>query len=109
VLYERLLPYASANIVRGVGVVCLGPAARVLGRLAALLGQEQEAKQHFRDALEIAEKLRAPALLAHTQLDYAETIVRGPEAVGLARAAAATGREFDLPAVARRAERLLLH
>jgi tetratricopeptide (TPR) repeat protein len=109
VLYERLLPYASANIVRGVGVVCLGPVARVLGRLASLLGQEQEAKQHFRSALRITENMRAPALLAHTQLDYAEALGRGPEAAGLAREAAETGREFDLPAVSRGAERLLRH
>ena len=108
ILYELLAPYASANIVRGVGVVCLGPVARVLGRLAVLLGREQEARQHFQTALRIAATIRAPALLAHTQLDYAEALGRGPDAVRLAGAAAATGRDLGLPAVTRRAERMAL-
>jgi tetratricopeptide (TPR) repeat protein len=108
-LYELLVPYGSTNIVRGVGVVCLGPVARVLGRLAVLLGREDDARQHFQTALRIAATIRAPALLAHTQLDYAEALGRGPDAVWLARAAAATGRDLGLSAVNRRAERLRLH
>jgi DNA-binding SARP family transcriptional activator/tetratricopeptide (TPR) repeat protein len=109
ILYELLGPYGSANIVRGLGAVCLGPVARVLGRLASLLGRDEEARQHFQTALRIATSLRAPALLAHAQLDYAEALGRGAEAVRLCRAAAVTGQDLGLPAVARRAERLRLH
>jgi DNA-binding SARP family transcriptional activator len=108
-LYEMLAPYASATIVRGVGVVCLGPVARVLGRMAALLDLPDEARQHFQLALRMAAALRAPVLLAHTQLDYAEAFGRDSGAVGLARAAAATGRDLGLPAVRMRAEQLRLH
>ena len=47
-----------------------------------LLGREQEARQYFQTALRIAATIRAPAILAHTQLDYAESLV------GLARTGA---------------------
>ena len=53
-LYDAMLPYAGVNVVAGVGVACLGPAARVLGKLAAALGRSDAAARHFERALEIS-------------------------------------------------------
>jgi DNA-binding SARP family transcriptional activator len=105
-LYDLLLPYEAANVVRGMGGVCLGPVARVLGRLATLLDRPRVAGEHFDSALRSTAALRAPLLLAHTQLDYAEAIGSGPRAARLVREAAATADELELPAVARRAAQL---
>jgi hypothetical protein len=106
VLADLLEPYAANNIVRGVGAVCLGPASRLLGRLAALLGRKQQARVHLEAALEAADALRAPLLRAHTQLDYAEAFGAAGRRAWLVDEAATTARELGLPAVARRAQRL---
>ncbi|HZU61631.1 MAG TPA: hypothetical protein VE983_11730, partial [Solirubrobacteraceae bacterium] len=105
-LYELMLPHQGAHIVRGMGGVCLGPVDRLLGRLAALTGQHRAARQHFDSALRSAAALRAPVLLAHTQLDYAEALQSGGRAARLIRDAAATAEELGLPAVAQRAAQL---
>ena len=105
-LYDLLIPYAQNNIVRGIGATCLGPVARLLGRLSALLGREEDSRRHFEDALRSAAALRAPALLARVQLDYAETLARGPRAAGMIDDAAATAQDLGLTALARRARAL---
>jgi predicted ATPase/DNA-binding SARP family transcriptional activator len=105
-LYELLLPYDGANVVRGMGGLCLGPVARLLGRLALVMGRQQTACDHFDSALRSAAGLRAPVLLAHTQLDYAEALQSGARASRLIRDAASTAQELGLPAVARRAAEL---
>jgi DNA-binding SARP family transcriptional activator/tetratricopeptide (TPR) repeat protein len=106
VLADLLEPYAANNIVRGVGAVCLGSTSRLLGRLTAMLGRRTDARGHFEAALEAAAALRAPLLRAHTELDYAEALGATGRMAWLVDEAAATARELDLPAVARRAERL---
>ena len=79
------LPYAANNIVRGVGVVCLGPVTRFLGRLAATLGRQHLAQQHFQAALEAAAAAAGAGAPAHTQLDYAEALGAGPQAAAVDR------------------------
>jgi hypothetical protein len=106
VLYELLEPYAANNIVRGIGAICIGPTTRLLGRLAATLGHKADARRQFEAALEATAALRAPLLRAHTQLDYAEALGGGGRTAWLVDEAATTARELELPAVARRAERL---
>jgi tetratricopeptide (TPR) repeat protein len=70
-LYELLLPYQSVSVVIGFAAACEGPIARVLGRLAAVIGRPQAADGHFQRALEMAERLRAPLLKARTEADMA--------------------------------------
>ncbi len=106
VLYDLLEPYAANNIVRGIGAICIGPATRLLGRLAATLGREADARRQFEAALEATAALGAPLLRAHTQLDYAEALGGTGRMAWLVDEAAATARDLGLPAVARRAERL---
>ena len=102
-LYELLLPYREVSVVIGLGAVCLGSAARYLGRLAATTGRLGEAVVHFERALEGNTALRAPVCLAHTQLDYAELLGSdSPKAMEMIDAAAQSAEELGLPAVALR-------
>jgi DNA-binding SARP family transcriptional activator len=106
-LYELLLPYGATNVVIGLATVCLGSAARYLGKLAATVGRESQAVEHFERALAANQALRAPVCLAHTQLDYAEAI--GPataRGASLLDQADRVAVELGLPWVARRAAEL---
>jgi tetratricopeptide (TPR) repeat protein len=71
-IYELLLPYESTNIVIGFAAACEGPAARVLGRLAALT--DGPAESHFDRARELAERLKAPLLVARVERDRAQAL-----------------------------------
>jgi hypothetical protein len=106
ILYDGLRSCAGATVVGGIGAVCLGSAARSVGGLAATLGREAEAAKYFEDALAVNRRLRAPAHLAHTQLDYAAALGRGSHAERLVDEAAATAGQLGLGSVARRAARL---
>ncbi len=44
------------------------------------MGRQRAAQEHFESALRAAASLRAPVLLAHTQLDYAEALQSGARA-----------------------------
>ncbi len=106
-LYELLTPYREANVVIGLAVVCLGSAARYLGRLAATMGRTREATEHFERALVAEAALKAPVCLAHTQLEYARML--GPESAkgrSLLAAATATAEELGLAAVLGRVAKL---
>jgi tetratricopeptide (TPR) repeat protein len=105
-LYELLTPYAENNIVRGIGATCLGPVARLLGRLSVVLRRPEEARRHFESALRSAADLRSAPLLAYIQLDYAEMLGRGARAAGMIDEAAATAAELGLPGLAVRAQQL---
>jgi hypothetical protein len=59
-LYDRLLPAAGELAGAGSGLVTLGPVAQHLGDLAAALGRNERAREHFRQALRIAERAGAP-------------------------------------------------
>jgi hypothetical protein len=104
-----LQPYATANVVIGLGVVCEGAAARYLGRLAAATGRREEASRHFELALQRNAALGASICQARTQLDYSEALgpARSARARELIASASATARELDLPALARRAAALV--
>jgi tetratricopeptide (TPR) repeat protein len=105
-IYELLLPYRMVNVVIGLAAVCLGATARYLGRLAATMGNREEATALLERAIARNGALHAPIQLAHAQLDYASLIGRGARARDLLEAAARTAQELDLPLVAARAERL---
>src|SRR5579875_1568592 len=106
ILHEMLLPYREVNVVVGVAVVCLGPAARVLGRLAALAGQPDRARQHFERALAVCGQLGSPLLLAQAQLDYAQALGAELPASRLIDEAQRTAEALGLNKLARQAARL---
>jgi len=102
-LYELLRPYQDVNVVIGLAAVCLGSAGQYLGRLAATMDRRADAAEHFERALVANERLKAPILLAHTQLDYAQLLgPADPRAPMLIEAAGLTADELMLPAVSKR-------
>ena len=105
-VYELLLPFGQANVVIGLGAVCLGPTARYLGRLALTMGRRTDALEHLRNAIKANIALGAPVHLAHTQLDYAYALGPGAQARALIEEAQQTAARLDLPAVALRAAKL---
>ena len=73
VLYDELIPFRGHNLMAGM-TICFGPADRLLGGLAALLGRAQEAEEHFRVALELAERSASPLWTAEVQYDWATVL-----------------------------------
>lgn len=104
-LYAMLAPYEEANVVIALAAICMGSAARYLGRLAATTGKREQAARHFVRALEADIALKAPVWVAHTQLEYAHLLdpssVQGRE---LMQAAVRNAEKYGLAAVARRAK-----
>jgi tetratricopeptide (TPR) repeat protein len=103
-LYDLLLPYDERNVVIGMATVCLGSVARHLGILALTMGELAVALEHLRRAIEAHETLGAPVHLAHTQVDVAQALGAGPEALAMVEAARRTADDLHLPAVTRRLE-----
>jgi DNA-binding SARP family transcriptional activator/tetratricopeptide (TPR) repeat protein len=100
-LYEKLVPYGDRVVVVGLAAMCLGSAEAFLGKLAATVGREREAAEHFERALAANRALRAPVCVARTQLDYARTLGPGPRARELVEEASRTAARLGLQDVAR--------
>jgi DNA-binding CsgD family transcriptional regulator len=75
VLYRDLERFANLNLMVGM-TACLGPADRVLGGLAALLGRDADAEKHFRAAEALAERSQSPTWMARVLHDWARFSVR---------------------------------
>jgi class 3 adenylate cyclase/tetratricopeptide (TPR) repeat protein len=110
-LYQLLLPFAHRCLVID-GPICLGSASRPLGLLAATMGRFDTASHHFEDALEMNTKIRSPLFVAHTQHDYAHTLLRrdhpgdNDKALKLLAVALATADKLGLEALVDRTQHL---
>ena len=69
-LYDALAPHAG-HTIGAPFTVCFGPADRLRGGLAALLGRRDDARTHFIAALALAERSGSPVWLARVQHDWA--------------------------------------
>jgi DNA-binding SARP family transcriptional activator len=113
-LYDPLLPYAERCLVIDAPF-CQGSASRPLGLLATAMGRFDAAARHFEDAIAMNTKIRSPLWIAHTQHQYAHTLLRrdGPgdheHARDLLKAAIGTADKLELNALADRARRLKYH
>jgi DNA-binding winged helix-turn-helix (wHTH) protein len=87
VVYRLLAPYRHLVVESSMGASCYGAVARPLGRLAALLGRWSEAETHFERAMAAETRLGSPHLLAHSQRDFAESLLGRGEPRFTARAA----------------------
>ncbi|GAA3551562.1 BTAD domain-containing putative transcriptional regulator [Nonomuraea rosea] len=58
--YDKLKPFADRVAGAGTGVVALWPVALTLGDLAIRLGQPDAARDHYKKALEVAERVGVP-------------------------------------------------
>ena len=75
-LYELLTPYKDLTVTAGVMTVCYGAAGRYLGALAGVLGNWDDAEEHFEAALATNQAMHAWPWLAHTQYAYAQMLRR---------------------------------
>jgi DNA-binding SARP family transcriptional activator len=111
-LYALLLPYANRNVVVGRAATCNGSASRLLGLLAATMGEQELAEGHFIDALSMHERMGARPWTVRTQVAYAELLLRRrrrgdrPRARDLLGAAGGTAEELGMAAVAARVAEL---
>lgn len=105
-LYEQLLPYGRANVVVGLGAVCLGSVATFLGKLAATMGRDREAAEHFEQGLAANGALRAPVCVARTQLEYARMLGPGRRGHELLESAQGTAAQLGLDKLAGEAVQL---
>jgi DNA-binding CsgD family transcriptional regulator len=92
VLLEELVEFRSANLMVGM-TICLGPADRFLGNLAALLGRTDAAAEHYEVALALAQQSRSPVWEARVLHDYARLLAATGDA---ARAVALGERAREL-------------
>jgi DNA-binding SARP family transcriptional activator/tetratricopeptide (TPR) repeat protein len=93
-LYALLLPYAPMN-AQVTAEIAIGSVARYLGILAATTERLDDAAGHFEEAIAMNERMGARPWLAHTQHDYARTLL-------IRRAAGDAQRSAELLAAARR-------
>jgi ABC-type branched-subunit amino acid transport system substrate-binding protein/streptogramin lyase/tetratricopeptide (TPR) repeat protein len=111
-LYGLLLPYAE-RIAAYNTEVAIGPVAYYLGILASTMLRRDEAVEHFEAALEMNARIGARPWLAHTNYDYARTLIaRGAEgdaerATELLDSALATCRELGMEALEAKVSTLL--
>ena len=108
-LLAELDAYAGYNVQVGM-TICFGPADRLRGGLAHLLGLTDQADRHFRDALALAERSSSPVWRARVQHDWAKlAATRGDveRANSLAADAHATAVSLGMSALAEQTSRLL--
>jgi DNA-binding CsgD family transcriptional regulator len=106
--YDALLPCAEYHLYSASG--CYGATARILGELAAALGQVERADRHFADAVALETRTGALPFLVLAQLGHAAALLAADRpgdrdrAAGLVeRAGYTAGRLGMAPAVARAA------
>ena len=71
-IYEQLLPYAGLQSIGLAAGPYGGPVALALGRLALVMGQVDQARQHLLSALRSCEELHAVPYLALTHAELAK-------------------------------------
>src|SRR5262249_52306028 len=111
-LYELLLPYAD-RVAYCYAEISVGPISRSLGILAATTERWDDAERHFKDSLQLNERIGARPWLARTRDDYGRMLLErgGPgdreKAQELLSAAVATYRECGMDAYALKGSKAL--
>jgi tetratricopeptide (TPR) repeat protein len=100
---ERLLRPFSDLVAVSPDAACLGPVSRLMGLVVAAQGRRDEALPLLERAVSQCVELRAPPLVALSQIDYAEQ----SDDLTLAREALGTAERLGMSRVIVRAERLL--
>ena len=111
-LLHALQPYRALNL-SVLGTVALGSGAGYMAALAALLKRGKDARALFEEALAFNARMRAPPLVARTQVDYAAFLARSDKPADLERAsrlsrdALVIAERFGMRKLAERARQLL--
>ena len=74
-LYALLAPHGGRNVIVGRAATCNGCASRLLGMLAGVLGEWDEAERRFFEAREMHIRMGARPWLARTELAWAEMLL----------------------------------
>jgi DNA-binding CsgD family transcriptional regulator len=74
-VYEELIGWRGLVVEVAHLLAAHGAVDRLLGKLAALLGNDREAEIHFEAALRIDAAARMPVWVIHGQLDYGSFLV----------------------------------
>ncbi|MDT8449371.1 MAG: AAA family ATPase [Wenzhouxiangellaceae bacterium] len=105
-LHDFLRPYDGRNLVVGASVAYLGAAAHYLGMLEATLGRPDEAREHYRKAIEMNRRMGARPWIARSQEALAAVMLDdggdAAEAGKLLDSARLTAREIGMGALAAR-------
>ncbi|MCK2212491.1 AAA family ATPase [Actinomadura sp. ATCC 31491] len=75
--YDKLKPFSDRVAGAGTGVVALWPVALTLGDLAIRLGQPDAAREHYKKALEVAERVGVPRWVEAAQRSVADSSGEG--------------------------------
>lgn len=78
-LYELMTPLGGYALQVAM-TTCLGPADRLLGGLAELIGRSEDADRHFAAALAIADRAQSPVWRARALHDWARVLARRGDA-----------------------------
>jgi tetratricopeptide (TPR) repeat protein len=78
-LVEALAPYAELAVHEWQTSYCLGSCSRYLGLAAMVIRDWDVAEHSFAAALAADERMRMPAMVAHTRADWAEMLLRRGE------------------------------
>jgi tetratricopeptide (TPR) repeat protein len=111
-LYDKLAPYPGRT-GGGGGPSAFGAVDPALGLLATALGRFDQAEHHFSAGEDLCRRIRAPAWLARTRLEWARMLLTRRQPGDATRArellgqALATARELGLANVERRAVEVL--
>jgi DNA-binding CsgD family transcriptional regulator/tetratricopeptide (TPR) repeat protein len=92
VLYAELARFHGLTMQVGF-TVNLGPAERLMGNLAAIMGRRTDAERHFAAALAMAVAAESPLWIARTKFDWAVSLGDRPDLLADARAMA---HQFEL-------------
>ena len=74
-LHALLAPHGGRNVIVGRAASCNGCASRLLGMLASVLGEWDEAERRFFEAREMHVRMGARPFLARTELAWAEMLL----------------------------------
>lgn len=73
-LYEALLPFDGTAITLGHGIACYAPASHLLGVLAAVRGDLDQAVEHLEQAVATTARIEAKALHARAQMELGRVL-----------------------------------
>jgi len=74
-LYDLLESHGGRNVLVGRGASCNGSASRLLGVLAGVLGEWEEAERRFAEAREMHVRMGTRPWLARTELAWAQMLL----------------------------------
>jgi DNA-binding NarL/FixJ family response regulator len=107
-LYDELREFEGQALQVAL-TICLGPADRLLGGLAGLLGRHADAERHFETAAKLAENSEAPAWRAEVECAWAAYLAstgQPQHASRLAHSALDMAEKLGMATVATRAAAL---